>query len=120
MPAPEDDSFAASRARRGEFSVTRHEAEDGIVRLELAGELDLSSAGELEHALNAAADAEGVIVDLRPLDFIDSTGLRLIIQFDESTRDAGLALEIWDGPPAVSRVFEISGARAQLPFRQPR
>lgn len=120
MPGSEDDSFAASRAPRGGFTVTRHDdAADGAIRLELTGELDLATAGELERALEAVEGAAGVVIDLRPLDFIDSTGLRLIIQFHESTCDAGVGLEIWDGPPAVARVFEISGARAQLPFHSP-
>ena len=125
MLAPEDDSFAAStpsRAHRGEFGVTRHDTDDGAVRLSLSGELDLASADRLESALDElrASSASGVILDLRGLSFIDSTGLRVIIQLHERMRAAGMPLEIWEGPAPVARVFEISGAREQLPFTPPR
>jgi anti-anti-sigma factor len=54
---------------------------DGATRLTLRGELDLGSAGELERAL---AEADGdVLLDLRGLTFMDSTGVRVLLEAAE-------------------------------------
>jgi anti-anti-sigma factor len=56
--------------------------EEGATRLTLRGELDLGSAAQLERAL---ADADGdVVLDLRGLTFMDSTGVRVLLEAAES------------------------------------
>ncbi|MGZ8634898.1 MAG: STAS domain-containing protein, partial [Solirubrobacteraceae bacterium] len=50
---------------------------DGCAVVVIRGELDLATAPELEGALTERLDAgEDVVVDLRELAFLDSTGLR--------------------------------------------
>jgi anti-anti-sigma factor len=67
--------------------------EQGTTRLTLRGELDLGTAGQLESAL---AEADGdVLLDLRGLTFMDSTGVRVLLEAAE--RD-GPRLRI--APPA--------------------
>jgi anti-anti-sigma factor len=56
--------------------------EEGATRLTLRGELDLGTAAQLERAL---ADADGdVVLDLRGLTFMDSTGVRVLLEAAES------------------------------------
>jgi anti-sigma B factor antagonist len=62
--------------------LTVDRADEGArVRLSLQGELDLSNAGTLEAALAAAIDSgKKVLVDLGKLEFLDSTGVALIVK----------------------------------------
>jgi anti-anti-sigma factor len=57
-----------------------------------------------------------LILDLRGLLFIDSSGLHLIIRYDAEARRDGFALELVPGDRAVQVVFEVSGVAARLPF----
>lgn len=80
------------------------------VRVALAGELDISSASQVEQEIaGAEADEAPVIVlDLRKLDFMDSTGLRVILAADSRAREQGRRLVIVRGPDAVQRIFKIT------------
>jgi anti-anti-sigma factor len=56
--------------------------EEGATRLTLRGELDLGTAAQLEQAL---AEADGnVLLDLRGLTFMDSTGVRVLLEAAEA------------------------------------
>jgi anti-sigma B factor antagonist len=91
---------------------------DGTVSLALEGELDLAGARQLEESL-AAAEREGparLVVDMGRLAFIDSTGLRLLLQADARAREHGYELVLRPGEPAVQRTFEVTGTLAVLHF----
>jgi anti-sigma B factor antagonist len=79
------------------------------------GELDLATVATLEGTLDqlVADGFDRVILDLRSLSFIDSTGISLVLRQTERT-DA--RVELIDGPEAVSRVFRLSGLDGRLPF----
>lgn len=92
--------------------------EDGTVELALEGELDLAGARRMEESL-AAAERERparLVVDLGRLMFIDSTGLRLLLQADARAKEHGYELLLRPGDPAVQRVFEVTGALEILRF----
>jgi anti-anti-sigma factor len=86
------------------------EDEDGGVRLELAGELDISSAPVLEEALGRieADQPSLLLVDLRALDFMDSTGLRTLVSANQRARTQGRRLAIVRGPEQVDRIFSVT------------
>lgn len=92
------------------LELTAERDERGTVKLVLAGELDISSTPQLEAELSKLeADAPRVIVlDLRPLEFMDSTGLRTVVAADARARDQGRRLAIVRGPDAVHRVFSVT------------
>ncbi|MBD0330818.1 MAG: STAS domain-containing protein [Thermoleophilia bacterium] len=80
------------------------------MRVELQGELDLGTAEQLEDELGRV-EAEGpelLVLDLRSLSFLDSTGLRVVASADARARDQGRRMVIVQGPPAVRRVFELT------------
>jgi anti-sigma B factor antagonist len=86
------------------------EKHDGQTRMSLVGELDIASAPRFEEGLaEVERDTPGVlVVDLRRVDFIDSTGLRAVIAADERARAAGRRFVIIRGPAAVERVFSVT------------
>lgn len=82
----------------------------GVSVLALRGELDLASSPELSaKAEELLADGVPLVLDLRDLRFIDSTGLGAIAGVDRAAQKAGTKMSLIPGPPTVQRVFEISG-----------
>jgi anti-anti-sigma factor len=86
-------------------------AQDGArVRLVLRGELDISSSQLLEDALDKleAAEPSVLVLDLRDLEFMDSTGLRTLVSADQRAREGGRRVVIVRGPEAVDRIFNVT------------
>jgi anti-sigma B factor antagonist len=83
---------------------------EGQARIALVGELDIASAPQFEEGLEKVeAGAPAVLVlDLRKVEFIDSTGLRAVISADERARSGGRRLVIIRGTTAVERVFSVT------------
>jgi anti-anti-sigma factor len=84
--------------------------EEGLVRLVLKGELDLSTVSKVEEELRRAEASEPsvLVLDLSGLNFLDSTGLRLIVATDQRGRENGRRVAVVKGPEAVQRVFSIT------------
>ena len=57
-----------------------------------------------------------LVIDLGRLDFIDSTGLRLLLAQDAAARQDGFSIAMVPGKPAVQRVFELTKTLDVLPF----
>lgn len=100
------------------MTILSYDIENGErgVRLALRGELDISSAGRIEEELDSlqGGGPELLVLDLRQLEFMDSTGLRLIVRADEAARERGTRFVIVRGPEPVQRVFEIVGLDTRL------
>jgi anti-sigma B factor antagonist len=88
------------------------------VRVAPAGELDRVTTPQLERTIGELRQAgfDHIILDLRHLHFLDSAGLRLVLDLDASARADSHTLALVAGPPKIQRVFEISGTLDQLPF----
>jgi anti-anti-sigma factor len=86
------------------------EDRDGLVRVALKGELDLSTVGKVQEELNRveAGSPSVLVLDLSKLTFLDSTGLRCLVTADQRARDQNRRLVIVRGPEAVQRVFTIT------------
>jgi anti-anti-sigma factor len=81
------------------------------------GELDFATAFDVEMRLERAIrSADEVVVDLTNLEFIDSTGIRTLLEAHQAARRDGVTLRLLPGPAPVQRVFEISGLLDELPF----
>jgi anti-sigma B factor antagonist len=57
-----------------------------------------------------------IILDLSGLSFMDSTGMRLLLEADAESRANGHSLELRAPTKAVTRVLEIAGVLDRLPF----
>lgn len=87
---------------------------DGFV-IALTGELDLATVPVAEAELRRAeASYDLIVLDLRRLTFIDSSGLRLMVGADRRAHERGAALVIVEGPPQVRRLFDLSGIAGRL------
>ena len=86
--------------------------------LVLSGELDISTSADVEAELARveAKDPPLIVLDLRGLSFMDSTGLRLVLGADSRARKAGRRLAVVPGPEAVHRVFLIALLDKRLEF----
>lgn len=75
--------------------------------LRVAGELDLSTAPQLNEALGAIAEDGAVTLDLSELTFIDSSGLHAIVAYARAANGNGPV--VLDGvSSAMLRIFEIT------------
>lgn len=97
--------------------LTVHSARDGErIRLTLEGELDLSNVETLEAALDKAlAEDRDVLVDLGPLEFLDSTGISLLVRAlggQQAPQLTFLPSESAD----VRRLFNITGLDQRIPL----
>ena len=93
-------------------------AERGRTRVLPQGSLDLASAPLLDAQLEdlRAGGARMLVLDLRELAFMDSTGLRLALRWQEMAERDGFSLGFVAGPPHIQRVFELTGTTGRLAF----
>ena len=88
----------------------------------LAGHFDMQATFTVEPALERALQTPGlrrIDLDLRRLEFIDSTGMGVIVRLHADARRQGIELHLRPGPPPVHRVFEKTGFADALPFTPP-
>src|SRR4051794_30442977 len=92
---------------------TALEREDGRPVLRVEGEVDLLTTPVLVEALDAALTGDAaLVVDLEAVEFMDSTGLRALLEARRRAEDAGggLQLRLRDGGP-VARLLDLAGVR---------
>lgn len=84
-------------------------AADAVVRL--TGELDVATAPQLSGELLGLIERgiRSVTVDLAKLEFIDSTGLSVLVSSLKRLRENGGDLTVRSPSPSAKKVFEITG-----------
>jgi anti-anti-sigma factor len=89
---------------------------EGAEIVALSGELDLRAAAELQSALDQSSTGEHarVCLDLSALQFIDSTGLAIVIRSHQDTIAAGGKLVVVCAAGNVRRTFETTGLMTML------
>jgi anti-sigma B factor antagonist len=93
------------------------ERDEGVVRVVLSGDLDVSTAPSVEEQLIALEDDQlppRLVIDLSDLGFIDSTGLSLLINADRRGRKAGRHVTIVSGSGPPRRILETTGLGRRL------
>ena len=100
--------------------VVRSIESDGSRVVAFSGELDLANAGTAESALESSlADAAlPVIVDMRELEFIDSTGIALLVSALGNNGSEERVRFIPSSASAVARVLELTGLAERLPLAE--
>jgi anti-sigma B factor antagonist len=105
MANPPDDFAISSEDREGRIYVS------------LRGELDLATAPELEELVNERVDArQEVVVDLRGLEFMDSSGIRVLVAAHARAGRTGTRVVVVRPEPnsAVAKIVEVSGLDGEL------
>jgi anti-sigma B factor antagonist len=93
------------------FTIDVDERGDRVVVVP-RGELDMASAPELEETIVSRIEGgTWVVLDLRSLDFIDSSGLRVVVGAHRVAEDGGGRFTCVRGPAGstVHRIVEIAG-----------
>jgi anti-sigma B factor antagonist len=106
MTTPEQSAEIAASVRLDEESLDP----SGVV-LTVSGELDIGTAPQLRARLTAAIDAgvNRLVIDLCPLDFMDSIALAVMLQARTRLGDAG-RMAVVVAPDSYTRlIFEVAG-----------
>ena len=92
-----------------EFNVeARHEA--GALVVAPSGEIDMATADRVADALRDGGAAHDVVVlDLRGVTFLDTSGVRLVVAEQRRAQEEGHRFAVVRGPDTVQRIFTISG-----------
>ena len=82
----------------------------------VSGELDLASSPELQEQLDRVweSDPELLVIDLRQLEFMDSTGLSIIVGAHQRMAEKGQSLSLVRGSPQVQRLLDLTGVAERL------
>lgn len=111
------DSFSTA-AGWGILRIDCSQSRDGTLTVRLHGELDIYSAGELYNSLRESEPGcTDVVVDLSDLVFIDCAGLHQIVEAGKRAQARGCTLTLIDGPPAIRRLFALTGLASAFQFR---
>src|ERR1039457_3156365 len=88
----------------------------GALRLSFQGQLDMTAEGAFNEALTRATRCgRRVEIDLEEVDFIDGSGLSLLIDAERRARRSGRQLTIVAASRPVHRLIEITGTADRLP-----
>lgn len=88
----------------------------GVRLMRLKGELDMAGIERFERTLTAEPGPEAAtfVLDLRGLNFIDSSGLRALIMADKRVRSDGGRFIVVKGPERVNEVLEVTGVSREI------
>lgn len=93
----------------GQFSV-KSSSDDGVHSLIVSGELDIATADALTAALDGlkASSGDRLVIDLTAVGFMDSTGLRVLIDANRRAGKGDFDLVIVTGDSPARRVLELT------------
>jgi len=97
------------------FDIERHD-EDDAVRTVVRGEVDMTTGERFEREVLAAEERRPatLIIDLTAVDFLDSTGLQIVLDADVRAREAGRRLVVVPGEGEAARVFALTEVADRL------
>jgi anti-sigma B factor antagonist len=97
-------------------AVQRH---GNVAIVEPRGELDVATAQTLHAILEEIKTPGRLVLDLRGLSFIDSSGLHLLVALHQRAQRDGFQLALIAPTPPVDRAIHVSGLGKTLPFVPP-
>ena len=98
--------------------VARRQQPDAMV-LELSGEFDLAAEPIFQRELEPALTASKLVLDLSRVTFMDSTGLRLVLEADARVRDNGGRCVVVQGSGSVHRLITLGLLTSRLEIADP-
>ena len=103
-------------AAPGNFDVATNRQGSALV-VSPRGEIDLATVDLVRDAVEREWNkGEDLVLDLREVGFLDTSGLRYVLELVEAASRDTVSLSLVRGPSAVQRVFEVSGLEPRLPF----
>ena len=107
----------------GEFEPFRVDVDPDrdSVRVAPVGELDIATVDKLQAEVSRLLGSgfAKIVLDLRGVRFLDSTGLRLVLELDSAARSQSYELQVIRGSDVVHRIFEVTQVAERLNFIDP-
>jgi anti-sigma B factor antagonist len=101
------------------FSLDVRDGRDGATTVAVAGELDLATAGKFSAAVRTALERGEVVIDLRALEFMDSSGVRALNAAMREAAEKGRELRVCDEmQPNVVQMLKLTGMLGLLPLER--
>ena len=113
--------MGSDRADLPTFSLALAAGDDGRTTVSVAGELDLATADEFSRAVRSGLATGAVLIDLREVTFMDSSGVRALNTALRESAEHGRELRLTEGMhPSVVQVLEMTGMLGLLPMEDGR
>lgn len=96
------------------IEVDREHAEQGRIRVDLSGDLDVFSVPRLRSVFGEIIGSFDVVIDLSGVDFCDSSTLRVFVDAQRRSAGSGHTLELARPSETVRNLFEVSGLSGVL------
>ncbi len=116
-------SFPAAAISDIEPFVVEVQRRRDVTIVQPRGELDLSTIDTLRSTLDTAIagleTGSGLVLDLRGLSFMDSTGVHLLVVLDRRAQHDGFQLTLLAPAPPFDRAIQLCGLDQMLPFAAP-
>ena len=114
------EPFAVEVQRRRHVTIVQPRGELDLATAEtLRSTLDAAIAETLSAALDGMEHGARLVLDLRGLSFIDSTGLHLLVALDQRARRDGFQLTLLAPAAPIDRAIQLCGLDQMLPFAAP-
>ena len=114
------EPFAIEVQRRDHITIVQPRGELDVATVEtLRAALGAAIAETLRAALDGFERAARLLVDLRGLSFIDSTGLHLLVALDQRAQRDGFQLTLLAPAAPIDRAIRLCGLDQALPFAAP-
>jgi anti-sigma B factor antagonist len=97
-----------------EFDVTVETPRDGTIVVHVIGDLDLATSPRVDDALSSA-DAAHVVIDLAGCTFLDSSGVRVLVEAVRNASGTGRQVSLVAADTGIRRVLEITGVDTMVP-----
>jgi anti-sigma B factor antagonist len=92
------------------------ERRSSAVIVSLTGELDIATETQALAELQRAMDgADAIVADLRRLDFLDSTGVRVLVTMQLRAREQGVRFGVVRGGGMITRLLEVTRIDERFP-----
>jgi anti-sigma B factor antagonist len=117
---PDLEPFAVEVQRRNHVTIVQPRGELELAPAEtLRSTLDAAIAETLSTSLDGMEQGARLVLDLRGLSFIDSTGLHLLVALDQRAQRDGFQLTLLAPPAPIDRAIQLCGLDQILPFAAP-
>jgi anti-sigma B factor antagonist len=114
------EPFAVEVQRRGHVTIVQPRGELELATVEtLRSTLDAAIAETLRAALDGMENGARLVLDLRGLSFIDSSGLHLLVALDQRAQRDGFQLTLLAPAAPIDRAIQLCGLDQILPFAAP-
>ena len=103
-----------------DIEIDQSEADSGVVVVKLTGELDPATSPQLLREVNATLFTSApreLVLDFAGVTFMDSAGVRVLIDLHRTQRDRQGILVLQAIPETPRRVLEVTGLTGELDFR---